>query len=207
MQVDPLPQLSEHEPEQVTLQVAFSQLTLPLVPMSKLQVDWAVQLRLLLWPAVSSQVDPPLQPPLHEAPQVSLEQVPLGQVMSQLFPLQLVWVQPLDPPQARSATARRGSNDFNAFTGSPCFARPPAAARLKQGERNMKTARPQRGGQDTHGPFTHRERVGLQVSPGPPFTRAGWPTSARPSRRLLNVVRDFRCARRPRCLAAPRRDR
>lgn len=116
VQVAPPPQLSEHEPEQVTSQVESSQLTLPLLPTTKSQVELAVQLRLALSPAVRVQVEPPLQPPLQEAPQVSLEQVPLGQVMSQLLPPpQPFWVQPLDPPQASSATATIGTNDLSAF--------------------------------------------------------------------------------------------
>src|SRR5689334_13858893 len=54
-----------------------------LEPTVKLQVAPEVQLRLVLFPAVTSQVLPPLQEPLQELPQVP-PQLPLVQLSEQL---------------------------------------------------------------------------------------------------------------------------
>lgn len=98
-------QLNEHEPVQATVQREFGlQLTLPLGPRVKLQVELPWQSRLALAPALKEQVDPPLQPPLHEAPQLSAEQVPLGQLTVQLVAVQFVLVQPDDPPPQPART-------------------------------------------------------------------------------------------------------
>jgi hypothetical protein len=99
-------QLNEHEPVQVTVHFEPPpQLTLPLLPIVKVHVEFWVQSRLALSPALIEQVDPPLHLPLQLAPQLSAKQVPLGQLTPQLPASQVeVFVHPVGgapvpPPQ------------------------------------------------------------------------------------------------------------
>lgn len=94
------------------------QSTVPLLPTVKLHVEDPLHVRLALSPAVKLQVDPPLQLPLQETPQLSAEQVPLGQPTPQLGELAevqfAVFVHPDDPPPqpARASPSNTAKSNF-----------------------------------------------------------------------------------------------
>lgn len=110
-------QLTEQEPVQVTWQIELLQLTLPLAPTVKSQVELALQSRLELTPAVRAQLLPLQQRAPHDSPQVSAAQV---------APVQLRWhqiwvespqvfVQLVDEPQAISEIPRAARMIFIHF--------------------------------------------------------------------------------------------
>jgi len=76
-------QLTEQEPVQVTWQIELLQLTLPLAPTVKSQVELALQFRLALAPAVRAQLLPLQQRPPQESPQLSEPQAAPVQLRAQ----------------------------------------------------------------------------------------------------------------------------